>query len=348
MRGQALVKAFVPLPGSAQAIYTTAGLQHYRRPDWLGSSRLSTTTTAGAKYYDVEYAPYGENYGGTTGTGGAVDLTFTGQNQDTVTTFGGLYDFLYREYNPVQGRWISPDPAGLGAVNPADPQSWNRYAYVNNGPLNHTDPQGLDDGGDWGGWGGGWGDGGWSEQLPIYTGPALDPSLIIWNLRRNDQGMTVGDIGETNCTFGTADSSQCLTWDPVQQLWDSAPAPNKGTPWYKNSCVTGALKTGAINAGIDAIGFIPEAGGLARMIGHGSGYRGVVADQLGHRVIKAVGKTAGVENSAIGFDSSDWTSYVSAGITIGDFIPVVNEFTTVAALAWDTGVAAYKVYQCPK
>jgi len=143
--------------------------------------------------------------------------------------------------------------------------------------------------------------------------------------------MTNTDIGTTNfaaCGYGLA--------------------PSNGTPWYKNACVTGALKTGAINAGIDAIGFIPEAGGVARMIGHGAGYRGVVADQLGKRVIKAVGKTASTENSLIGFDSSDWTSYVSAGITIGDFIPVVNEFTTVAALAWDTGVAAYKVYQCPK
>jgi hypothetical protein len=36
-------------------------------------------------------------------------------------------------------------------------------------------------------------------------------------------------------------------------------------PWYKNSCVTGALKTGAIKAGIDAIGFIPEAGGCQRL-----------------------------------------------------------------------------------
>jgi hypothetical protein len=124
-------------------------------------------------------------------------------------------------------------------------------------------------------------------------------------------------------------------------------APNNGTPWYKNTCVTSALKTGAINAGIDAIGFIPEAGGAARMIGHQAGYVGVVADQLGHSVINAVGKTAGTVNSAAGV-SSDWTSWVSAGITVGDFIPVVNEFTTVAALAWDTGVTAYKVYQCPK
>lgn len=49
----------------------------------------------------------------------------------------------------VVGRWLSPDPAGMAAVDPSDPQSWNRYAYVRNSPLNHTDRLGLgDDGGD--------------------------------------------------------------------------------------------------------------------------------------------------------------------------------------------------------
>ena len=35
--------------------------------------------------------------------------------------------FEARELHPVQGRWISPDPAGLQAVDPARPQTWNRY-----------------------------------------------------------------------------------------------------------------------------------------------------------------------------------------------------------------------------
>ena len=38
---------------------------------------------------------------------------------------------------------MHPDPAGLAAVNPADPQSWNRYGYVIGDPLNLTDPSGL-------------------------------------------------------------------------------------------------------------------------------------------------------------------------------------------------------------
>jgi len=50
---------------------------------------------------------------------------------------------MFRRYNPTEGRWISPDPAGVGAVDPPNPQSWNRYAYVMNDPLALTDPLGL-------------------------------------------------------------------------------------------------------------------------------------------------------------------------------------------------------------
>jgi len=60
-------------------------------------------------------------------------------NQDTVSA---LYDFPAREYG-IQGRWPSPDPAGMSAVDPSDPQTWNRYAYVRNSPLAVVDPTGL-------------------------------------------------------------------------------------------------------------------------------------------------------------------------------------------------------------
>ena len=36
-----------------------------------------------------------------------------------------------------------PDPAGLAAVDITNPQTWNRYAYVANNPLNAIDPLGL-------------------------------------------------------------------------------------------------------------------------------------------------------------------------------------------------------------
>jgi hypothetical protein len=40
-------------------------------------------------------------------------------------------------------RWLVPDPAGLAAVDPTNPQTWNRYAYVGNNPLRNVDPLGL-------------------------------------------------------------------------------------------------------------------------------------------------------------------------------------------------------------
>src|SRR5262252_5985582 len=45
MNGQSLVKAFVSLPGGATAVYTSSGLDHYRHPDWLGSARLTSSTS---------------------------------------------------------------------------------------------------------------------------------------------------------------------------------------------------------------------------------------------------------------------------------------------------------------
>jgi RHS repeat-associated protein len=54
-----------------------------------------------------------------------------------------VYDFLLRQQSAAQGRWLAPDPAGLAAVDIANPQTWNRYAYVANNPLGNVDPLGL-------------------------------------------------------------------------------------------------------------------------------------------------------------------------------------------------------------
>jgi RHS repeat-associated protein len=140
MNGQTVTKVFAPLPGGATAVYASSGLAYYRHPDWLGSSRLASTPARGI-YYDGAYAPYGEPYAET----GTTDRNFTGQNQDlTPGSTGNLYDFPNREYHSTQGRWVSPDPAGMAAVDPTNPQSWNRYAYVMGDPTGLIDPLGLD------------------------------------------------------------------------------------------------------------------------------------------------------------------------------------------------------------
>jgi RHS repeat-associated protein len=141
VRNGALTKATIPLPGGETAVYNANGLEFIRHTDWLGSSRLGTTW-AHAVYSKESYAPFGETYN----EAGTPDRSFTGQDQDTVTGAGatGVYDFLFRKYDPAAGRWISPDPLGWGAVNTADPQSLNRYAYVQNNPMSAIDPFGTD------------------------------------------------------------------------------------------------------------------------------------------------------------------------------------------------------------
>jgi len=131
----------VPLPGGAMAIWSGPGgsIFFYRHADWLGSSRLGSTPSR-TTYFDVAYAPFGETYA----SSGSADPAFTSQRQDTVS---GLYDFPAREYS-IQGRWPSPDPAGLAAVDPMNPQSWNRYAYALNDPTDLVDPSGLGSCGD--------------------------------------------------------------------------------------------------------------------------------------------------------------------------------------------------------
>src|SRR5271157_847506 len=135
MNGQSLLKTFVPLPGGATAVYGGTTLAWYRHPDWLGSSRIASTATTRAVYYDGAYSPLGEIVGET----GTTDRNFTGQNQDMATD---LYDFMYRQYHATQGRWIQPDPAGAASADPTNPQTWNRSAYVHNSPLTNIDPDG--------------------------------------------------------------------------------------------------------------------------------------------------------------------------------------------------------------
>jgi RHS repeat-associated protein len=137
MQGQSLVLAFIPLPGTATAVYYSGNaVHHYEHKDWLGSARI-TSSASQTFIASLAYAPFGDTYAVSSNL---ADGSFTGQFNGTVH---GIYDFLYREY-PLQGRWPSPDPAGLAAVDPANPQSWNRYAYVTNNPLNLIDPFGLD------------------------------------------------------------------------------------------------------------------------------------------------------------------------------------------------------------
>jgi RHS repeat-associated protein len=66
---------------------------------------------------------------------------FTGYERDGATRL----DYANaRMYNSGRGRFMQPDPAGLNSSNARNPESLNRYSYVQNDPVNSIDPTGLD------------------------------------------------------------------------------------------------------------------------------------------------------------------------------------------------------------
>jgi len=137
MNGQTVVSGRVPLAAGAVAKYTAGPtLAAYWHTDWQGSVRFASTPGR-TMYYDAGIAPFGEHYAET----GSSTGVFGGMIQDTVV---GMYDTPNREYDTISGRWLSPDPAGLAAVDLTNPQSLNRYAYVMNNPTTLVDPSGLD------------------------------------------------------------------------------------------------------------------------------------------------------------------------------------------------------------
>jgi RHS repeat-associated protein len=64
---------------------------------------------------------------------------FTTYEQDSI----GSHDAMHRRYNRWWARFEQPDPYG-GSYELTNPQSFNRYSYVQNDPVNFVDPTGLD------------------------------------------------------------------------------------------------------------------------------------------------------------------------------------------------------------
>ncbi len=67
---------------------------------------------------------------------------FTGYYRDLET--GNDYS-INRYMSPGFGRFFTPDPSQGAYANPANPGSWNLYAYAKGDPIGRRDPLGLDD-----------------------------------------------------------------------------------------------------------------------------------------------------------------------------------------------------------
>lgn len=101
--------------------------------DRLGATR-AWSSKDGAKV--TKYLPFGEELKQT-----SDDLAkFGGYQRDD----SGLDYAQNRYYNSSLGRFITPDPYKRTAPT-SNPNSWNRYAFVRNNPVNRVDSDGLND-----------------------------------------------------------------------------------------------------------------------------------------------------------------------------------------------------------
>lgn len=133
----------------------------YQHRDHL-SPRLYTNSS-GSDVGEQGTFPFGELWyqSGTTS-----NWVFTTYERDPES---GNDNALARSYANSQARFLSPDPE---RGDPSNPQSWNRYAYVGNDPINVTDSTGKN----------------WLFDLLggliglLAADPALDGLLFGWGL----------------------------------------------------------------------------------------------------------------------------------------------------------------------
>jgi RHS repeat-associated protein len=113
------------------------GRTQFFHKNHLGSSMV-ITDQIGDPTERMEYFPFGTyreaiDYKPTFPD---VYYTFTGQEEDDEL---GFYNYKARLYDPVLGRFITPDSI---VPDYSNPQSLNRYSYALNNPLRYTDPTG--------------------------------------------------------------------------------------------------------------------------------------------------------------------------------------------------------------
>jgi RHS repeat-associated protein len=111
----------------------------------MNNNANSGTSTIIARH---DYLPFGEEIGSGTGTRtptqgyGATDTNRQKYGLIERDDTTGLDHTWWRKYESFSGRWTTPDPYG-GSMSIANPQSFNRYSYVQNDPVNFVDPTGL-------------------------------------------------------------------------------------------------------------------------------------------------------------------------------------------------------------
>jgi len=164
--------------------------------DHLGGTHLVTRDSgavASTYLYDAWGGSYYEH-----GQGTVTDRLYTGQTR----VEQGLYYYGARWYDPGLGRFLQADtilPVQQGT------QGWDRYAYVNNNPVNGTDPTGTML------WDGGLENGSGNDATNEFVSGGLDQN---YNIQGAIEVASRADYDAYNSPnmFGSCGPSQCTNF----------------------------------------------------------------------------------------------------------------------------------------
>jgi RHS repeat-associated protein len=160
----------------------SGGATTYYHQDHL-SVRLTTDANGNILSQDGHF-PFGEQW---YQSGANNKFVFTSYQRDSES---GLDYALARYYDSRTGTFCSADPL---AGDPGDPQSWNRYPYGRNDPIDITDPSGKS-----------W----WSSLLidvgvavAAYFAPEVLPDLVGAGGGATSGSITVTVLGQSSTTY---------------------------------------------------------------------------------------------------------------------------------------------------
>jgi RHS repeat-associated protein len=105
----------------------SSGATYYFHGDQVGST-VMLTDASGSVAEQISYSPFGVTAGSN-----LTRFEYTGRERDSIT---GWNYYRARWYDADVGRFMGEDPIAFGGGN-------NWYAYVDNNPLNATDPSGM-------------------------------------------------------------------------------------------------------------------------------------------------------------------------------------------------------------
>jgi RHS repeat-associated protein len=128
---------------SIPAGYSSPVTYHYHL-NHLGTPRM-ITRDGGVVVSNHTYYPFGSEMDLAPQENPVEAMKFTGHERDVVAGSNHSVDYMHaRYYNANLGRFLEVDPKTDINKNLPNPLRWNRYSYVQNNPLNATDPNGKD------------------------------------------------------------------------------------------------------------------------------------------------------------------------------------------------------------